>query len=123
MPGRQENDHRIPWTTRMDASIVAEIKGRRVNEAIERGMRGRENAVFLCECGNIGCSRTIEMPLAAYGEVRRGFDRFLIAPGHEVDTVDRVVERHDDYLVVVKRSGRPADLARASDPRGGADGG
>jgi hypothetical protein len=105
-----------------DRPVIAEIRGRRVNEAIERGARGQGQAVFLCECGIFGCSRTIEMSLDAYAAVRGGFDRFLIAPGHELSAVDRVVEEHADYSVVVKRAGRPAELARATDPRGGDDG-
>lgn len=105
-----------------DRPAIAEILGRQVNEAIERGARGRESAIFLCECGNFGCSRTIALPLATYAAVRRSFDRFLIAPGHELASVDRVVEQHEDYCVVVKRSGRPAELAKATDPRGGGDG-
>lgn len=114
-------DDKQTWPTAVaiDRPVVAEIRGRQVNEAIERGARGQESAVFLCECGNFGCSRTIALSLEAYAEVRRSFDRFLIAPGHELSTVDRVVERHEDYCVVVKRSGRPAELAKATDPRGG----
>jgi hypothetical protein len=108
--------------TAADRPVIAEIRGRRVNEAIERGARGHGKAVFLCECGIFGCSRTIELPLEAYAAVRQSFDRFLIAPGHELTTVDRVVEEHAEYSVVVKRSGRPAELARATDPRGGSVG-
>jgi hypothetical protein len=100
-----------------DFLVVAEIKGRRVNEAIERGMRGKQSAVFLCECGHLTCSRTMELALADYGRIRQSFDRFLVAPGHEIADVDRVIQRHQDYVVVAKRQGRPADLARATDPR------
>jgi hypothetical protein len=102
-------------------AVIAEIKARRVNEAIERGMRGGDSAVFLCECGNLGCSMTMEIPMAEYERVRQSFDRFLVAPGHEIDAVDRVIEEHDQYVVVAKRGGRPADLARVTDPRGEGD--
>jgi hypothetical protein len=101
-----------------DFAVIAEIKARRVNEAIERGMRGSEMAVFLCECGNLGCSRTMEIPLRHYERVRQSFDRFLVAPGHEILAVDRVIQEHGEYVVVAKRGGRPADLARVTDPRG-----
>lgn len=102
-----------------DFLVIAEIKGRRVNEAIERGMRGKEKAVFLCECGHLTCSRTMEVPLEDYGRIRQSFDRFIVAPGHEIASVDRLIQSHEDYVVVAKRQGRPADLARATDPRGG----
>jgi len=105
-----------------DRPALAEIRARRVNEAIERGARGQSGAVFLCECGFLGCSRTIELPLTGYAAARRGFDRFLLAPGHEQPALDRVVERHDDHVVVVKRDGRSAERAKLADPRGGDDG-
>jgi hypothetical protein len=102
-----------------DFLVNAEIKGRRVNEAIERGMRGSATAVFLCECGHLSCSRTMEVPLEDYGRIRQSFDHFIVAPGHEIASVDRLIQRHEDYVVVAKRHGRPADLARATDPRAG----
>jgi hypothetical protein len=102
-----------------DFAVIAEIKARRVNEAIERGMRGTDSAVFLCECGNLGCSRTMDIPLREYETVRQSFDRFFVAPGHEIVAVDRVIQEHEEYVVVAKRGGRPADLAKVTDPRDG----
>ncbi|MFL5897109.1 MAG: hypothetical protein ACJ76D_01385 [Solirubrobacterales bacterium] len=95
-------------------AAVAEVNGRRVNEAIEP--RGRA-AVLVCECGHLGCNETIEMSVAGYEAVRTSFDRFLVLPGHEIEEVDEVVERHPGYLVVVKREPDARDLARASDER------
>jgi hypothetical protein len=88
----------------------AEINGRRVNEAIERGDEGGKTAVFVCECGHIGCNSTLELRLADYEDVRSNFDRFLVLPGHEIPEVDSVVERYPEHLVVVK----PEEGARAS---------
>lgn len=95
----------------------AEVNGRRVNEAIEpRGGLGK-TAVFVCECGHLGCSETVEMPIAEYEAVRTNFDRFLVVPGHQIEEVDEVVERRRGYLVVVKREPEARELARASDER------
>lgn len=94
----------------------AEINGRRVNEAI-KPRRPAASAVFVCECGHLGCSETLEMPIDEYEAVRTTFDRFLVVPGHEIDEVDEVVERHRDYLVVVKREPEAREMARASDER------
>jgi hypothetical protein len=95
----------------------AEINGRRVNEAIERGGDGSGSAVFVCECGHLGCSDTVELSNAAYESVRTDFDRFLLIPGHEIDEVDEVVERHPRHLVVVKREPEARAMAHASDER------
>lgn len=102
-----------PWERR---AVSAEINGRRVNEAIERGGRG-SRGVFVCECGYIGCNGTVELSIAEYEDVRTAFDRFLVMPGHEIEEVDRVVERRGDYLVVVKREGEPKRMVREADPR------
>ncbi|MGN6216484.1 MAG: hypothetical protein ACTHN7_05945 [Solirubrobacterales bacterium] len=98
-------------------AAAAEINGRRVNEAIEPRERSGQSAVFVCECGHLGCNETVEIAVAEYEAVRTGFDRFLVVPGHEIEAVDEVVERHGDYLVVVKREPEARQMARASDER------
>jgi hypothetical protein len=98
-------------------AAAAEINGRRVNEAIEPQDGVDRSAVFVCECGHLGCSETVEISVAEYEEVRVDFDRFFVVPGHEIDEVDRVVERRPDYLIVVKRAPEAREMARASDER------
>lgn len=98
-------------------AAAAEINGRRVNEAIEPRDGAGGTAVFVCECGNLGCSETVEISVAEYEEVRTDFDRFFVVPGHEIDEVDEVVERRPDYLIVVKRAPEAKEMARASDER------
>ena len=98
-------------------AVNAEINGRRVNEAIERGDTDGGTAVFVCECGYVGCNTTVELSIADYEEVRTDFDRFLVVPGHEIDEVDRVVERHSEHLVVVKREPEAKAAAHATDER------
>jgi hypothetical protein len=98
-------------------AATAEVNGRRVNEAIERGENDGDSAVFVCECGYVGCNTTVELPIASYEEVRTDFDRFLVVPGHEIDEVEEVVERHPTHLVVVKRAPEAREIAHASDER------
>ncbi|HVW47633.1 MAG TPA: hypothetical protein VHA76_11305, partial [Solirubrobacterales bacterium] len=101
----------------VERAASAEVNGRRVNEAIERGTEAAQAAVFVCECGNLGCTATVEMTIAAYERVRSNFDRFLVVPGHQIDSVEDVVERHDGYLVVVKRDGQAIAMAAVTDDR------
>jgi len=103
-----------PWKQRI---TNAEINGRRVNEATERGEGDPGPAVFVCECGHLGCSSTLELEIAEYESVRTNFDRFLVIPGHEIEAVDRVVERHAGYLVVVKPEEGARESAREADER------
>lgn len=101
----------------VERAASAEINGRRVNEAIERGTDAAPGAVFVCECGNLGCTATIELRIDEYEAVRSSFDRFLVLPGHEIDSVEDVVERHDGYIVVVKRDGQAVAMAAVTDDR------
>jgi hypothetical protein len=94
----------------------AEVSGRRVNEAIERGAE-QDAAVFVCECGHLGCSTTIELSMVEYEAVRTNFDRFLLMPGHEIERIDEIVERHPNHLVIVKRAGEARRLAAITDER------
>lgn len=109
-------DDRRPLVGR---AAAAEVNGRQVNEAIERGTRTATAAVFVCECGNVGCNSTIELTIAAYESVRSGFERFLVVPGHELEDIEDVVERHESYLVVAKRDGRAVAIAAVTDDRAG----
>ena len=102
-------------------ATLAETNSRQVNEAIERDDAEGADGYFLCECGHVGCSTTIRIPLAVYEQTRAGFERFILAPGHEIDAVDEVLERRPNYLLVAKREGLPRAVAHATDPRGDDD--
>jgi hypothetical protein len=102
----------------VERAAAAEVNGRRVNEAIERGAQGTGTAVFVCECGNLGCSETVELTISEYEDVRSGFERFLVVPGHQIEKIEDVVERHDGYLVVAKRDDEAVEMAYAADDRG-----
>jgi hypothetical protein len=117
----QQHSNPVPahdWPAKR--AVLAEVNARRVNEAIERGTSAENQPTFLCECGHLGCTETIKLNPEDYERVRSRFDRFIICPGHELPEVDRVIENHAGYVIVAKREGMPANLARASDPRGGA---
>jgi hypothetical protein len=103
-------------TQAVERAAAAEINGRRVNEAIERGTQSTGTAVFVCECGFLGCSETVELTISEYEAVRSGFERFLIVPGHQIEEIEDVVEHHDAYLVVAKRD-EAAEMAYATDDR------
>lgn len=103
------------------ASVAREedIK-RQVNEAIEGGLwpDGRNELVLMrCECGSHDCVAMIMIRMAAYEAVRENPRRFILARGHELPEVERVIERTPGYLVVEK-IGLAGEIAEDSDPRG-----
>ena len=94
---------------------------REVNERITEVTQGladdAEAAEFLCECGDEACTRTLELSLAAYEELRADATTFAVVAGHEQPDVESVVSRHGGYVVVRKHPGKPTAIAEQTDPR------
>ena len=89
---------------------------REVNERINDVTR--ENAAeYLCECGNVTCTETIQMNVADYERVRADPTHFAVLPGHEIPDVEEVVARNEGFMVVRKKAGTAAALAIELDPR------
>jgi hypothetical protein len=72
----------------------------RVSEEIGGGPDDRLEV--LCECGEDGCGTTLEVARAEYEEAHQQPDRFMVAPGHEDEQIERVVKRTPAYLIVDK---------------------
>jgi hypothetical protein len=92
---------------------------RTVNEEV-RGLSKRFAVVedplsVVCECGLADCSEHVAVPAEDYERVRAEPTYFIILPGHELPDVESVVERHEQYFVVRKHEGLPAELAREAD--------
>ncbi|MGN6797857.1 MAG: hypothetical protein ACTHKS_06875 [Gaiellaceae bacterium] len=94
---------------------------RQVNEeleSLEHTTRITEKTFgIVCECGDLRCKDRVDVPIAAYEEVRRASDLFLVIPGHEIPLTEEIVQSTVRYNVVRKREGGPAQIANATDPR------
>jgi len=67
---------------------------------------------FLCACGRPDCAELVSLTIAEYEDAQSKDDLFVIAPGHESNEIEDVVERHESYVVVKKkRAFKPQDLA------------
>jgi hypothetical protein len=78
---------------------------RGVNERIEQA--AEQHAVqtplpFHCECGRASCVEKIEIRPPKYERVMRERYRFVLIPGHEDTAIERVVERHPNFVVAEK---------------------
>lgn len=106
-----------------EARIAAnEAVFRMVNEKIEDVNVAfatiSDSFTIVCECGDIGCDRQLDVRTRAYEDVRADPTLFLVVPGHEIADVEDVVAHYDGYDVVRKRSGgRAAAIVAATDPR------
>ena len=89
---------------------------REVNERLRETVGSFEERLeFVCECSNEDCIETIGVTLEAYEEVRAHANLFIVAPGHELLEVDRVVDQGPGYLLVEKIVATQAVIE--SDPR------
>lgn len=79
---------------------------REINERVEllnQAAGATSVGEFVCECSDPDCTDPIRVPLDDYAAVRCHENRFLLAPGHEREDVDRVIEPRGGYLVVEKK--------------------
>jgi hypothetical protein len=94
---------------------------RQVNEQIRDLNRdfGLEHGTMavICECGHSDCTERLELPVQEYERVRGDARHYLIAKGHEIPSVESVVEQNESYDVVQKDEGEPAELSKRLDPR------
>ena len=94
---------------------------RSVNERIEdvatTGGADDHQFEFFCECSNADCNLLLPMTVAQYESVRKNPTHFIVAPGHELPEIERVVGRERTYQVVTK-VGEAADYVAEHDPRG-----
>lgn len=70
---------------------------------------------FHCECADDKCAKRILVNHHEYNEIHKHRDRFVIVPGHEVESIERIIRREPGYNVVEKLSS-PPDKANRLNP-------
>jgi hypothetical protein len=76
---------------------------REVNERIAEIVgtwHWEEKQGFLCECATGQCTQAVWLTRAEYDAIRARRTLFFTAPGHEQPGDARVVERHEDFVVI-----------------------
>jgi len=89
---------------------------REVNERISRIQEDfgqTQTFEIVCECGVQGCLERIALTHEAYRRLRANPRTFAIVPGHEVEDLEDIIERHEGYYVVEKKEGIPAAIAES----------
>lgn len=107
-------------TDREERVARNEAASREINESIEdahEGASSGEHIRILCECGLESCDRLIAITIREYEKVRLDSRRFAVVRDHVMKDVETVVDETDRFVVVTKREGTPADVAREEDPR------
>lgn len=92
---------------------------RNVNERIAESAQrfDADEAEFVCECDDRSCTHRLEASLDDYERVRTKPTRFLTAPGHEDEEIEKVVQRRGPYQVVEKFERTVVATVRSLNPR------
>jgi hypothetical protein len=110
---------------RTDRMVKNEALFRSVNERV-RELSDRLSFVglvdrhpmeeYLCECVDIDCVERVRATNEEYERVRSNSLWFVVALGHVVPEIERVIEENERFTVVEKGPGERA-IAEATDPR------
>jgi hypothetical protein len=111
-----ERHERVAKNEAMYRSVNRELE----QASQEAGEEATDRIDVLCECGRDSCEATLDLTIAEYDEAHRQLDRFVVAPGHEDDQIERVVTRAERYLVVDK-FGEAERMAETEERRRGTD--
>jgi hypothetical protein len=98
---------------------------RAVNRQIEQESRETSGGPgadleILCECGQEGCNAVVALTIRDYDEAHQQGDRFILVAGHEDPSIERVVSRSAEY-VVVDKFGDAEKIAEGEERREGTE--
>jgi hypothetical protein len=107
MPGMSEervsgeplDDRRV--RARRNEELFRGVNAAMARDAVDESERDRPVEV-LCECSDRACVEHLRLTPSEWRDVHASPDQFVIRDGHEWLTVERIVERRGDYLVVEK---------------------
>jgi hypothetical protein len=94
-------DHRRQRAAKNELAFQ-EHNQRRAQDAERSGAPEDATVPFVCECSDPECASALPLELDEYERAVAPVDQFVVIAGHEDPAVERVVERHDSYLVVAK---------------------
>lgn len=118
---RETAYHPAAMDWRMERVAKNEARHRELNELILASYESHTEEAYMdvvCECGREACDVFLRVTKAEYEDVRSDARHFLIHQEHFDLQAERVVSERDRFTVVAKREGKPAEIARQTDPRG-----
>ncbi len=65
---------------------------------------------FFCECSSKKCRERIEIKAEQYLKEHKNSNQFIVLPGHNIPSIERIVRSEPDYLVVEKFVSPPPSI-------------
>ncbi len=85
-----------------------ESRFREINDRLGRDLAGLpsdgEQVPFVCECGMLDCTDSVELTLDEYSRVRQDAMCFAVIPGHQIEDTEDVIARTERFVVVRKHA-------------------
>jgi hypothetical protein len=75
---------------------------RRARLEDQAGVPRDDPVPFVCECDDPTCAHAVVVRLDEYEQAVKPPDQFVVRPGHDDPSVERIVERRDGYVIVSK---------------------
>jgi hypothetical protein len=85
----------------------------RHREKATRNRMARGDTKLICECADLRCNATFAATPADYAKRNRGAHGFWVRPGHQMSSLEYMVEENDDYAVVQKFVATPAQVVNS----------
>lgn len=57
---------------------------------------------FYCECSDEKCAKRIRISVGEYQRIHESRDRFIVVPEHDVEHIEKIIDKNDDYWTVEK---------------------
>lgn len=67
---------------------------------------------FYCECSDENCVKRVVLGHDEYNRIHKHRDHFVVAPGHQVEDIERVIQVHNNYTIVKKNYTPPEHVSR-----------
>ena len=62
---------------------------------------------FRCECSDENCNARIPLELNKYQKIHEDRDVFIVQPDHQVDPIEKVIQKEALYNIVRKNNSTP----------------
>lgn len=83
----------------------------RAQKRVKRDFTSAERAQtaihFYCECANTPCNMRIRLTESEYEAIHSDRNKFIVAKGHEIPSIEKIVAKHDDFYVIEKYALKP----------------
>lgn len=80
-----------------------ELKSIAKEEGQEKYMGGDDTPLlFFCECSDESCRKRVELKPSRYDKIHKHRNYFVVVRGHDVKSIERVIEENAEYCIVEK---------------------